>query len=440
MVDNTTNKNFEINSELSDEVEKSLRKILKDDELAKREKALLEKERRLQKKEEDYQNKKKEFNPDEISKWKRTYESSKVKPLNVEEVYKWGERILACKNFVTIKDTEELWIYNGEYYIPFGEITLKEICARTDARTCDPGVLRRLTMKITGETYVSRKKFVSPEGLVNLKNGVFSLDSEELLDHSPEYYFKGVLNGPYDKDAMCPTWERDIKNMIKDDESRIKFQKWYGYHFMEENIEQKALIIVGQSRAGKGKKLKVLREFIGPDNVTNFELQDLANPSTYSLGRLFGKRANIISDMGTYPIKDDSIIKNVISGDPVNARNIREAPFELENHAKFTCACNKTPYVRNSILQTHEFQRRFMFVEAVVGYDKEDPHIYEKYLEELYSGGIFNWVLEGYRMYKKEGFKEEDDTLWKKHMDRRYGSDVELDDSDILYGMSLGVY
>lgn len=353
---------------------------------------------------------------------RKAEERSRTKPLNVDEVANWGAQILENVRFVTIEDTGELWTYSGDnhgYYVSQGEIFLKKQCAMCgDNRACDPGVLRRLIMKIKGSSYKKRSEFIHPEGLINLKNGVFDLNQEKLLEHSHTYYFKGVLNVPYDKNAKYSIWEKSMKDMIIDEENYYKFQKWFGYQFVRGNIEQKALGLFGESKSGKSKSLMILRDLLGKDNVTNFEIQDFTKSSSYSLGRLYGKIANINFDMSQMPIRDITILKKLISGDPITARNIYEAPFELVNDAKITWACNKFPYIEDNILLSREFQRRILLIETRIGYEDEDKSIYNKYLSELYSGGIFNWMIEGYKLYKKEGFKDEDIySKWKDHMD-----------------------
>lgn len=410
-------------------VEDKLRKVLKEDREKERERKANERKKRAEDREKEHEKK------------------TKAKPLNVDEVANWGAQILESIPFVTIEDTGELWTYLGDkhgYYISRGEVFLKKQCATCgDNRACDPGVLRRLIMKIKGSSYKKRIEFIHPEGLINLKDGVFDLNQEKLLEHNHEYYFKGVLNVIYDKSAKCPVWEKSIRDMVVDEENYFKFQKWTGYHFVRGNIEQKALGLFGISKSGKSKSLMILRDLLGKENVTNFELQDFTKSSSYSLGRLYGKLANISFDMSQMPIKDITVLKKLISGDPITARNIYEAPFELVNGAKITWACNKFPYIEDNILSSREFQRRILLIETRIGYESEDKNIYNKYLSELHTGGIFNWMVEGYKLYKKEGFKDEDIySKWKDNMDtdivnskkghRIIGNSDELND---IFGM-----
>ena len=347
------------------------------------------------------------------------------KVLNKVECYDLAEKILKMKEykFRTMRNkdkTKDTQIYKAElgYYVPYGETYVHEWCSK-NFRTSDKTVVDHVLFKINGMTYIERCDFIHPVNLINMKNGTFDLKTNKLLPHSDEYNFQGILDIPYNKNAKCPKWESALKGMIPDNEDRIRTQKWFGYQFIRENREQMAHGYFGKSGSGKSVILKILRDLLGEKNVTNFELQDFNNSNDYAVGRLYGKYANINYDMSTTPIKDISIFKKLTSGDPIKGRNIYESPFEFKNYAKLSWACNKLPIITDDILETKEFKRRIMLTEIVKGHEKDDKDIYYKFRDEL--SGIFNWAIEGHKLYFKEGgFKFNHDNvhfIWKTHMD-----------------------
>jgi P4 family phage/plasmid primase-like protien len=342
-----------------------------------------------------------------------------------KEIYEKAMLILSLKNYKfktvrTDKTQKEMFIYdkNVGYYLPNGSSYIHEWCSQ-DFMTSYKSFIDSLILIINDNTYINREEFIHPRHLINMKNGIFNLETDELINHTPDYYFQGMLNIPYDKEAKCPIWEKAIKGMLPNDEDRIRMQKWFGYQFIRENKEQIAHGIFGISGSGKSKIFMILRDLLGEKNVTNFELQDFNIPNSYAIGRLYGKYANINYDMSTTPIKDISVFKRLTSGDPIVGRNIFESPFEFVNYAKLSWACNKLPTVTDEILRTTEFKRRVMLTEIVRGHDEVDIDIYSKFRKEL--TGIFNWALEGHKLYIKEkgfNFKRESvPSLWKDNME-----------------------
>lgn len=403
-----------------------IKNVITSEELRKKEKELSDKETDFKKKCEEFDRRKKEYDPNTVERWKKSWEDNQVKSFCKKEIFDLSEQITQLENwkFVTIRNRDkfkEMLMYRQSigYYVPFGETYLHEESMK-NVRSADKSAVNQLISNIQGKTYKNREDFINPAHLVNLGNGVFDLKEEKLLEHHSKYYFQGILGIEFDKNATCPTWIKVIKGMFPDEESRVNVQKWFGYHYTRENREQIMHGIYGKSGSGKSQILKILRDLLGHNNVTNFDLQAFSKSNTYAIGRLYGKLANINPDMSTSEIRDISYIKMISSGDPVTGRNIYESPFEFVNFAKISYACNKFPYVVDDILEAREFQRRMMLTEAYIGHEKDDKDIYHKLRAQL--PGIFNWSVEGYKLYIQEGFKYDKDiaSIWRENMDMRY--------------------
>lgn len=339
-----------------------------------------------------------------------------------EDIYKIANLLLKLKDyrFITIrseKPQKEMYMYdkNVGYYIPDGGTFIDELCSY-NFTTSSKKFTEALKYRIQNKTLISRESFIHPRHLINLKNGMFNLETNELVNHNSECYFQGSLNITYDKDAECSTWNRAIKGMFEEEEDCIRTQKWFGYQFMRENREQVAHGYFGVSGSGKSQILKILRDLLGPSNVTNFQLQEFGNPNMYALGKLHGKYANICYDMSTSKIKDISIFKQLTGGDPITGRNIYKEPFEFINYAKLTWVCNKLPLISENELQSTQFKRRIILTKVVKGHKIDNKDIYHEFKKEL--PGIFNWAVEGYNLYKKEGFNWDYNIvpeLWKEN-------------------------
>ena len=323
--------------------------------------------------------------------------------------------------FITIRsDTKqkEMFMYdkNIGYYIPHGASYIEEQCT-VSCMTSSRSFKDAFIDIIQANTICNRDNFIHPRHLINVKNGIFNLNTDELIKHDSKYHFQGSLEISYDKNATSPIWESALKGMFRTNEDYIRTQKWFGYQFVRENREQIAHGYFGISGSGKSKILMILRDLLGAENVTSFQLQEFSNPNMYALARLHGKYANINYDMSTAQLRDISSFKSLTGGDPITGRNPYKEPFEFVNYAKLSWACNKLPKIDDEILVTPEFRRRIMLTDVIKGHKINDPDIYKKFKKEL--SGIFNWAIEGYKLYIKEGFQYKEDIfdIWRDNMD-----------------------
>ncbi len=375
-------------------------------------------------------------------------DNNEYRKFNHKEVHEKAIKFIELfeNKFITLrsdKTQKETFMYdkNTGYYVPEGASYIAQQCAK-NYMTSSKSFMDDFIKIIQNNSIVDRDNFIHPRHLINVKNGVFNLETNELLSHNPDYYFQSSLEISYDKDATCPIWEKSLKGMFKIYEEYIRTQKWFGYQFTRENREQIAHGFFGVSKSGKSQILKILRDLLGPENVTSFQLQEFSNPNMYALARLCGKYANINYDMSTAQLRDISPFKSITGGDPITARNPYKEPFEFVSHAKLSWACNKLPRVSDEILGTPEFLRRIMLTEVIKGHKIDDKEIYHKFKKEL--PGIFNWAVDGYNLYMNEGFKYVKDvfTIWKDNMDTGVQKEVSevINDPAVLNSIFSGSY
>lgn len=363
------------------------------------------------------------------------YKELLTQPFTIQECHEKAMKLASMNDvrFKTIRNekgskVKEMFLYlkSTKYYVPYAQTYLQEWLT-DDVRTYTPEVVNRIVYALQGKTMINRELFVQPDNMINLKNGVLNMETESLKDHSADHFFQGVLNAQYDETAICPIWDKAIKNMVYTEEDYLRIKKWFGCHLVRNVKDQKAHFLCGISGGGKSKILHVLKDILGEQYVTNFELQDILDPHSYALGRMYRKYANINFDMSTMPLKDIAIYKRIVSRDVIQARNIYGSPFEYIPDIKLTFACNKMAYIPENILETPEFQRRTMITLIKKGYEENerDDNIYDKYSIELQNGGILNWMLEGRKLYLEEGFKQQDiKNLWKNNMDMSHAPNI----------------
>jgi len=108
-------------------------------------------------------------------------------------------------NFITLKDTKEIYYYNGGVYHSDGGAIIRQI---------SEGFMEDLTKthyKNEIEDYIKDKKyekrnefFISKPNLINVKNGILDLETKKLLPHTPQHHFLNELPVIYNPEATCP--------------------------------------------------------------------------------------------------------------------------------------------------------------------------------------------------------------------------------------------
>lgn len=363
----------------------------------------------------------------------------KTKQMTLPEIFEWGKNIMQTIPIVTIRDTKDMWKYDNDKgkYISDGETYIQSIITNEETggpRANTPDVMKKLLMKIQGDTFKNRDEFDNPMHLINMKNGVFDTREKRLIDHSAEYYFTYVLDIQYDPEAICPKFENNLRNMLTDEDDYITLQRWTGNHFWKSPREQKSLQLFGPSMSGKSETyFNILADLVGHDNFCSHALQDFNNPNTYATADLYCKLANICADMTSIPIQDISIFKQLTGNDYVNARPIYGEPFKFKNYAKIDIGCNRLPYVQDEILEDSAFARRIMPIETKIGYKVSNKDIYFELRKEL--PGIFNWAIRGLEDLLEEdtfSYKKDAVSLWRENMDMTYAPKKKAKEGSIL--------
>src|SRR5262249_45815776 len=102
-------------------------------------------------------------------------------------------------------------------------------------------------------------------------------------------------------------WERFLGELWPGDDNAIaSLQEVFGYLLAGDTSQQKAFMIVGPKRAGKGTIGRVLTGLLGPHNVAAPTLASLA--TNFGLSPLIGKPLAVISDARLSTRADSKIV------------------------------------------------------------------------------------------------------------------------------------
>src|SRR5262249_8218736 len=96
------------------------------------------------------------------------------------------------------------------------------------------------------------------------RNAAVNLLTGEVRKASPDFWVMSSAAFAWDDAAKAPTWEWFLKDVWPEDEVAQEFvEQWVGYCMTEDTRFQKALMLVGPPRSGKGLLTHVIKGLTG---------------------------------------------------------------------------------------------------------------------------------------------------------------------------------
>lgn len=246
--------------------------------------------------------------------------------------------------------------------------------------------------------------------LFNLANGTLDLKTREFREHRAEDFLTKISPVVYDPDADCPRWTQFMEEVMQGDEERIRYiRKALGYALSGDTRMECLFILYGAtSRNGKGTMMETFLRIMG-DYGRNADPALLAmkfsaqsNGPTEEVARLAGSRFVNISEPEKKLTMDAAFTKRMTGNDSITARFLHENSFEFRPNFKIFINTNHLPNITDLTLfdsgriKIIPFNRHFEE-------EEQDKGLKAFFAEEDNMSGIFNWLLEGYRLFEKEG-------------------------------------
>lgn len=223
---------------------------------------------------------------------------------------------------------------------------------------------------------VKDNSFMSDARYIAFKNGVLDMETEQMLDFSPEYIITNKINVNYNPNAYSELMDKTLNKLACDDEKiRALLEEVVGYCFYRRNELRKAFILTGGKRNGKSTYLDLINHLLDRKNIANLDLNELGD--RFKTAELFGKLANVGDDIGDEFIPNPAIFKKLVSGNPVNVERKGADPFDFSNYAKFLFSANNIPRIKD---KTGAVVDRLIIIPFDAVFDKSDPD-YDPYIK-----------------------------------------------------------
>lgn len=332
-----------------------------------------------------------------------------------------GERVLGNHYIFSMRDNGQIYLYKDGVYR--GEGT--EAILNTEIRnlhneiyedywnTINPEFplthIPKATIKYVNEvlayirayTHIPREDMEDDKGnYINLKNGLFNLDTWKLEPHDPN--FKSIRQVPvnYNENSQCPQINKFLKDIVAEPDINLLCEI-AGYCLTTDCSQQKAFMLYGVGSNGKSVFLALLESLIGGENTSAESLQKLEFDK-YRTAKLYGKLVNICGDIPYSKMHKLDVFKKLVSGlDLIDGENKYQDSFVFRNTAKLVFSANVLPEGKKD----KSYYRRWILIQFPNNFEgeKEDKNLIEKLQDPEELSGFLNLALQGLKRLRENG-------------------------------------
>lgn len=272
--------------------------------------------------------------------------------------------------------------------------------------------IRAITSMLEDDLLITDRRIMEAAGeqrkYINLKNGLFNLDTMKLEAHRPDMFFTNQLDFNYDPDMLdCPTWYKYLNSSLvhpdgSPDGSLVTLvQEALGYSLTARTDLKSSFWLVGEKDSGKSTLIAFLKVLMGSLHGT-IDLNQLGT-NRFLLGGVIGKRVVTFTESESNTVLPDALYKALVGGsDEMYADVKNRDPIVFRPEAKIWWAMNSMPRISDRSGAT---TRRIYIIpfNRSIAAEKRIPDLEQRLRGERTA--IFNWLLNHYeRVLRAGGF------------------------------------
>jgi len=288
---------------------------------------------------------------------------------------------------------------------------------------------------------VKRSLLFRSPSIVGFVNGVWDFGD---VGHPVKHSFSermpitSILPFSYSPSAVCPIWRGFLSSMLSARDIRV-LQKFFALYFVDrtEHSVESSLWLIGSGANGKSTIERMFPLLFGESSVSYARLDSLMDRNIVTrllvMDKINGCRFNICEEISDVDVERGSdVFKSLVSGQPQQARGIGHDIYDACDIPFMVFTMNQLP--RNRRMDA-AFRRRMVriYFRSSVRKEDMDTNLVGKLSGEL--SGIFNWVIDGYRLLAADSYvfgEERGDVLTDDDIDMMIGNG-QTADAWVLY-------
>ncbi len=271
------------------------------------------------------------------------------------------------------------------------------------------------------ETYLKEAQSVYPVPMVrfdsdlylfNCKNGTLDLKTKEFREHRVDDFITKLSPVDFDPQAVSVRFMEFIDEITSMDFEKARYlQKALGYSVGGDTRYECMFFLYGETtRNGKGTLMESVLSVMGdygravrPETIAQKTNNNSSNP-TEDIARLAGIRFANISEPSRGLLLNAAQVKSMTGNDTLNARYLHENSFDFKPQCKLYVNTNYLPVITDMTVFSSgrvliiPFDRHFEEWE-------QEKTLKAEFATKVSQSAILNWLVEGYYLLHKEGFK-----------------------------------
>jgi P4 family phage/plasmid primase-like protien len=333
---------------------------------------------------------------------------------------------------------DTLWVFRGGVYVDDGEQDVRRVVVNLCGERYRDSYLRNVLQVLkAGHTRVTLLSGTAKpdDRYLNLPNGLLDWRTSTLLPHDPDVPSVHRIPVRWDPRAKCPLTDRFLRDIFGDDDEMIAFVEeivgavlYAGHPF-----HQRAVMLLGEGKNGKGSFLAWLRLLVGDPNVSEVKPQAL-DDNRFASAQLYGKLANLAGDVAPTAFTNAERFKEITAGDVIQAEHKYGHPFSFHPVATVVASFNEMPA---TVDRSEGFFRRWIVLpfphrfvdesEATSDPDERtrDPQAVSQVSQPPELSGFLNRAVAGLkRLHDRGDFDAPIEALFAMERFREYGDPV----------------
>src|SRR5215204_1209209 len=301
------------------------------------------------------------------------------------------EDILNRYRFITIEESKEILVYDNGVYTQGGEVVIEKTAESLYGYKVANRYLAEIKGHIMRKTYRKREELDLDINIINLKNGLYNIETGEFKEHNPDYLSitqKPVL---YDLTKKPKLFGRYLQQVLYATEIRTAVELM-AYTLYRDNPFEIIAKLFGYGANGKSVLTGLLTALHGSKNVSNVPLSSMLK-NRFALSDLENKYVNVDTELSSTTIHDTTVLKKLTGRQPVRIERKNQRTYDSILYAKLIFSANKIP-------ETMDISDAYFRREIIVSFPNRfedgkgaDPNLLKKLTTEEELSGIFNVLV-----------------------------------------------
>jgi len=303
-----------------------------------------------------------------------------------------------------VKNKDFIYLFNGAYWKQLDNDTFKKFLGESAEKMGVPEYDAKhykfrdeLLKQFLATEYLPTPEVNPEEVLINLENGTFEITpvKRNLRSFESDDFLTYQLPFEYNPESKAPLFLKYLDEVLPDKNLQNILAEYLGYVFIRNGANylklEKALFLYGGGANGKSVFFDIVKAILGNENTSEYTLQSLTDDKGYQRAKINDKLVNYCSDISTK--LEAGMFKQMVSGEPIEARLPYGQPFIMNQYAKLIFNTNDLP---KDVEHTNAYFRRFLIIpfDVTIPEEKQDKELSKKIISSELSG-VFNWILEG---------------------------------------------